>query len=159
MSGKKEKIKKRFSYPFFLLCLFVFYSALVSELKGWEKFVSHKEGESELKKAPIVTLKDSKDGKILIEIKNNTGVDLSYNGYSKNSPQLFFKKKKGKTWVAAGWQRCGTGMTPHLLKDNESITFELYHEDKEEVQIFTIFKARENNKIFSIIKLYEKNEG
>ena len=156
MRGKKEKTIFLFV---FLLCLTVFYSVLVSELTGWEKFVSHKEGESELKKAPVVTLKDSKDGKIYIELKNITGVDLRYNGYSKNSPQLFFKKKKGKTWVAAGWHRCGTGMTIHFLKDKESITFKLYHDDKEEVQIFTILRDRENNKIFSIIKLFENNEG
>lgn len=139
-----------------LLCISVFSVAQADELTGWEKLVAHKEGERELDKLPTVSLKSRKDNIILVEIKNDTGSELTYSGYGEVSPKLYFKKMEGKSWVPAGWNWCGTGVSHYTLKKDGSVVFKLIMNGKEEIQIFTIFRDANDKRVFSIVKIHEE---
>ena len=151
------------------------------ELTGWEKCHSDRQGERELEKLPVVSSKNTSTSNVLVEVKNGTGSDLTYSGYGKTMPRLFFNKKEGKAWVAADWHWCGTGLSSYTLKNKQSIVFELYdfksHMNRANAQVFTIFEAkgRERSSMVkllsslfrdskgiersSMVKLYEKDNG
>lgn len=121
---------------------------------GWEELIAHQRGERELAKAPVVSLMSDRDGEVLVEVENRTGSDLQYSGYSKSSPQLFFKKRKGTTWVAEGWHWCGTGMSAYTLKDRRSVVFKLHRGDGDETRAFTVFRDARDRSVFSLIRLF-----
>ena len=76
-----------------------------------------------------------------------------------NYPRKFFKEKKGSDWVATSWEWCGAQLSSYLLKNGESIEFQLTTWGKKEFQIYTVFSDAKDFKIRSLVKLYEKTES
>ena len=79
----------------------------------------------ELDKLPTIKPVSSDDKEVQIKITNNTGVDLSYEGFSAQRPWLNVSTYDGKKWVKVQYYFCGTGQGRYTLKNNSSVTIKL----------------------------------
>ncbi len=137
-----------------IICISV---AAAQEPEGWDKRIVHSKDERALTKLPSIKVISSNKEHIEVKVSNNTGFDLSYYGYSPQSPQLFFKNLVEGKWVAGGWHWCGTGLSRHVLKNGSSVTIKL--STRKNSQVFTIFHNSTNSKEYSFAKLYESKSG
>ena len=129
-----------------------------AESVGWERIITHKSSEKELRSAPTITVQRTNQAIVHLRVENRTGVDIEYHGYSKATPQIFMKERREGKWVATSWDWCGTGMESHVVKNQKTTTLEI-RVTRSPVQVFTIFRNAKDPKEFSLIKLYEKNGG
>ena len=129
-----------------------------AEPVGWERMITHKNSEKELRTVPTIAVQSTNGVKVHLGVENSTGIDIEYYGYSKETPQIFIKERRDGKWVATSWDWCGTGMERHVVKDKRKTTLEI-HVTRSPVQVFTIFRNAKDPKEFSLIKLYEKDGG
>jgi len=138
----------------FLLCL---HCTNAADSIGWETFTAHKNGDKVLRKLPVVSVQSAKYGKVVIRVQNNTGMNLRYCGYGKNTPRMFIKEKRDGKWMPTVWDWCGTGLNEHVLSTQGTVNYEL-HVPSGAIQIFTVFQNAKDPKEFSLVKLYEKDD-
>jgi hypothetical protein len=142
-----------------IITLFAFLScAQGAESLGWEKLFNHSNSQKELRAAPTITVQRINKTRVYLRVENRTGIDIEYSGYSKEAPRIFTKEKRDGKWVATSWNWCATDMKQHVLKNQETTTFEI-EETRSPIQIFTIFYNAKDHEEFSVIKLYDKDDG
>ena len=121
---------------------------------SWAGLIAYKKGQKELHKLPEIKVLRIEDKKVFIEVKNNTGIDLNYSGYGKNSTQFFMKNKKNGEWVPTSWARCKTGISEYQLKNGESLSLSFFLPEKSQ-QYFTMFRNSKDSNEFSLVLLYQ----
>jgi len=126
---------------FHIVLIFLLSSGLAHGLEGWEEIVFRdgktKEGSLKI----LVEEGRNFDGEIVIRVKNQYDVPLTYHGYGERSPQVFFKRKVGEEWKPKGWHWCGTGMEAFTLLPGKNVEFKFSPSRKGEESLFyTIFR-------------------
>ncbi|BDS07405.1 hypothetical protein NT6N_24450 [Oceaniferula spumae] len=109
-----------------------------------------------LDKLPNVKVVSEDDKAVQIKITNDTGIDLSYSGYSALNPWLNASHFDGNKWVAGQGHWCGTGVSTYVLKNNESIIIKIGARDN--TRYFTTF-FDSKTKRYGVVILHEKKSG
>jgi len=131
---------------------------------GWDVDYGHKDGERILKKAPKITVVKREGEFISIKIQNNTGEDLTYDGYSSNNPPCFFKTKDksyngmfNNGWSATYMDMYWGGITQYVIKNGKYVIMKVKPMVKV-CQIYIMLRSKADIKRFSFVMLYE-NKG
>lgn len=96
------------------------------------------------------------DGEMpIVRVTNKTNEKIKYQGYSKDSPQLFYEEFKDGKWIDTNWMWCGTGMETHTLSPGQNIELQIKRwPSLGHVRAYTLFDSLDDKRC-SLVLLYE----
>ena len=100
------------------------------------------------------------DGEMpIVRVTNKTNEKIKYQGYSKDSPQLFYEEFKDGKWTDTNWMWCGTGMETYTLSPGQNIELQIKRwRALGDFRTYTLFDSLDDKRC-SLVLLYEEKKA